>query len=1054
MALSLPDVERNLSLALSREPLFAPHASTAFEIVETLGQGGMGTVYAVRDRRNGRLAALKLLQRGESEGLDQARFLREALLTARLNHPGIPPVHELGQTARGELFLLMRRIEGRTLDAEIAEVHKKGASEGELRRLVQALVKVGEALCYAHSQGVIHRDVKPSNIMLGRYGEVLLLDWGVAKDQRSASSEGLLPEAISKSKLEGAGLTLAGALVGTPGYMAPEQARGEDVDERADVYALGLVLGEVLSGRPLVGEGNALARLIANCEGRILPPKLALPRSLSWVLGSALQVDREARTASVQELTSQLEAWLADEAIPGYPRGLVESGVRLVRKRPARILGLTAGTLVLGLAIQVGSSWWDMRRAALRVEEGQREAARASAIMERTQLALERLDEARRAAGPEALTRRRACIKEALEKLDFSEHGLLMAAALLTAAGDNEEAERILTDCAERHKPAYEALFELHRLILGKNDFARTVALKELLARAEARGDENEFTLFFAGYERYQADDFAAAIELFSQAIKLNSGVAFFFRLRGSAQRQAKNLGAALADYDRALALEPDSASFCHFRGDLKREMGDLEGAAADLDRAIELNPRDPESYQLRSGIRYERGDYKGTLEDLNKALDQTVSDELYYNRGLVKKNLNDDSGAIEDYRRALELNPRFGSARNALIRVFLDTDRPDSANAEIDKAIKLEGCPDSVLDLRSRLRLILKDFEGAERDVSKHLELKPRDIDAWLSRSKIRERRRDLAGARSDLNSALEVDPKNLQTLCARGDLLLEMGLAEDAWGDFGQAVSLAPQNKEVYRRRALARYRVGNKAGALLDFDTILLLDQGDTEAYISRGAMRRLVGDSEGARADYDQALVLDPMNLRALYNRGNLRSAQNDLEGAWKDYSEALRIKPNEVDPRFSRALVYARKGDPRSALEDFNEVLRLSPDYHDARSNAAVMKKRLGDLPGALRDFDLYLKSCPEAKETYVSRAEVRSQLGDLLGARADYSEAIRRGSKDLRARIGRGKLALAAGDRAAAQRDFEEFLKHAAKDDPDAEWVRQQMSAIAPSAGN
>ncbi|MDP6934719.1 MAG: protein kinase, partial [Myxococcota bacterium] len=229
----------------------------------TIGTGGMGEVRRVRDRTLKRVMAMKvirpaLLHRPEV----LARFIEEAQATAQLQHPGILPVHELGQLADGRIFFTMKEIKGRTLGQVLQDVHAASAADRWMpgpggwtfRRMVDAFHKVCEAVAYAHERGVVHRDLKPDNVMLGDHGEVMVVDWGLAKvrgrPDRVAEAGELDPVVTDRSQ-DASKATRMGAVAGTPAYMPPEQAQGaiDQIDARSDVYALGAILYELLSGR-------------------------------------------------------------------------------------------------------------------------------------------------------------------------------------------------------------------------------------------------------------------------------------------------------------------------------------------------------------------------------------------------------------------------------------------------------------------------------------------------------------------------------------------------------------------------------------------------------------------------------------------------------------------------------------------------------------------------------------------------------------------------------------------------------------------------------------
>ncbi len=243
-----------------------------YELGEVIGRGGMGEVVLARDRRLGRAVALKRLRSDSPTPELVERFLREAKIQARLDHPSIAPVHELGYDSDGLPFFTMKRVGGTTLGDLLAKPDRP-------QRLLRALVDVCQAIELAHERRIVHRDLKPQNIMLGDYGEVYVLDWGVARvmasDEPAATT---IEDVISLD-----GVTKAGALLGTPGYMSPEQVRGEPVEPAADIYALGAMLFEILAGEPLHPRGrDALASTAANAHrfpskrrpDRTIPPEL------------------------------------------------------------------------------------------------------------------------------------------------------------------------------------------------------------------------------------------------------------------------------------------------------------------------------------------------------------------------------------------------------------------------------------------------------------------------------------------------------------------------------------------------------------------------------------------------------------------------------------------------------------------------------------------------------------------------------------------------------------------------------------------------------------
>ncbi len=281
----------------SDEPLALPEPG--YQLGELIGRGGMGEVIAARDRRIGRDVAVKRMRAANPTPGTTARFLREARIQARLDHPAIVPVHELGTDADGRPYFTMKRLAGVTLAKRLEQ-------PGALQPLLRAFVEVCLAVRYAHERRVVHRDLKPSNIMLGDYGEVYVLDWGVARVIDERPREGREPGQIDTLD-DG---TRTGDLLGTPGYMAPEQVRGEPVGPAADVYSLGAVLFEIFTGEPLHPRDAALASTLSPAPSPASRrPERQIAPELDAACHAAIAFEPEARP-SARELGERVQRYL------------------------------------------------------------------------------------------------------------------------------------------------------------------------------------------------------------------------------------------------------------------------------------------------------------------------------------------------------------------------------------------------------------------------------------------------------------------------------------------------------------------------------------------------------------------------------------------------------------------------------------------------------------------------------------------------------------------------------------------------------------------------
>jgi len=272
-----------------------------YQLGAVLGRGGMGEVIAATDLHIERDVAIKRVRSPEPTADDLLRFEREARIQARLDHPAIVPVHELGKDAAGRPYFTMKRLAGTTLHARMQK------DRGTIQPMLRALVDACFALAHAHDRGIVHRDIKPANIMLGDYGEVYVLDWGVARVLAAKRTSALSLVADSLG-----GQTAAGAILGTPGYMAPEQTRGDAVGPAADVYSLGAILFEILAGEPLHGGGDSA--LVSTLERPTdsparRNPERDVPVELDQACTAALAEDPGARPTA-RELAERIQAYL------------------------------------------------------------------------------------------------------------------------------------------------------------------------------------------------------------------------------------------------------------------------------------------------------------------------------------------------------------------------------------------------------------------------------------------------------------------------------------------------------------------------------------------------------------------------------------------------------------------------------------------------------------------------------------------------------------------------------------------------------------------------
>ena len=317
-------------------------SGTRYQLLERVARGGMGVVYAALDEMLDRRVALKVLDVPAADGDLARRLNREARVLARLEHPGIVPVHDVGTLSDGRVFYTMKFVEGRRLDNHIETVTT-------LPERLRLFTRICDAVAFAHARGVLHRDLKPANVMVGAFGEVLVMDWGLAKILREPSREGAEGDAeatiIQSSRTtdlpggatQATTITGQGTVLGTPGYMSPEQARGDiaHMDERCDIFSLGAVLRFLCAPVALANANSPWRR----------------EKALEAVCAKATENDPAKRYASVSDLSADVSRYLDGLPVSACKETIFDKAARFYRRYTVPILLIAAYLIVRTLIL-------------------------------------------------------------------------------------------------------------------------------------------------------------------------------------------------------------------------------------------------------------------------------------------------------------------------------------------------------------------------------------------------------------------------------------------------------------------------------------------------------------------------------------------------------------------------------------------------------------------------------------------------------------------------------------------------------------------------------
>jgi len=934
-----------------------------------LARGGMGRIVAGRDRRLGRPVAIKELL---AVGPDQAlRFRREALITARLQHPAIVPVYEAGRWSTGEPFYAMKLVAGRPLDRVVADAKTMVARLA----LLPSLITVADAIAYAHSQRVIHRDLKPANVLVGDFGETVVIDWGLAKDlseeaapeeaittmgevrepaTASAPAFDVAPSAIHTAMggprtritarpSSGGDVTVAGAVMGTPAYMAPEQARGEPVDERADVFALGAMLYHLLAGAPPYHARTAIAVITAAAAGEVVALRERAPRTppeLVAIVERAMALDAADRYPSARELADELRRFQTGKLVAAHHYTPWQKLKRFLRRHraPATIAALALAGFVVGGTLAV-------RRIVA-------ERDRADALRQ--------LAESRKAAAEHLVDYMVSDMRDRLRPIGRVD---LMAGLGRKVRGYYDEIGG---------GPGG----------LGADDVRRMSLALETLGEAEqSRGDLDAALATWDDAKRRLAAAVAAdpdgpqAAALERRIAVTGLAVGGALQARGRIDDATLAYREALAVFDRLLAADADDADTLLGAADGHDRLGDLLRNPGDVERAMR-------EYQIARGQRERVVDrYR---DDRRARYDLSTS---HLKIAAVHEERGDTSQALAEYRACAQL-------RGALVDADPDNTGWQQGLAYVETSIgdlqrELGDIPAAIASYEATLptmdRLVRRDPSNTSwrRDRGNLLSnLGFALLDQGDARRALERHRAAIANheellVRDPDNTSWQIDLSRMHTRA--GDALLHTGDVAAALASYETAramraalVARDPHNGVWQRSLAWSHQKIG---GAL---------------------AVRGGDGDVDRAIAEHREALRIRDELVRATPQHAGLR---NELAGS-EILVGRLLVRAGAGDDALGllgRGIGRARDlvaGDPVNL--EWKETLVMGLVARgDARRRAGDVTLARADLEQALAIAEAAAALAPSSALWQATQAEARWDLARCLRGPGEADRAAR-----------------------------------------------------------
>lgn len=1021
-----------------------------YKILEEIGRGGMGVVYRGHDAGLDRVLAIKVLLNEHEKNTELVkRFLEEARIMGQLQHPGVAPIHEVGWLKDGRPFFSMKQIKGQTL-AELLkgqEPAAKGQESGIRNQKTEPgtsatdkspstqhatpsthhaqFLPIFEQICqtvaFAHSRGILHRDLKPANVMVGAFGEVQVMDWGLAKQMRN-EERGTMNQKEAVTAIPHSSFlvphsedTETGRVLGTPAYMAPEQARGqvESLDERCDVFGLGAILCQILTGRPpfpgdtkIDSHRRAISGDLGEALGNL--DSCGADAELVNLAKHCLSPQRENRPRHAGEVAQAIASYqtAVRERLRQAEIERAASQVKVAEERKRRRISLAfAGVAVLFL-VAAGSAglWYYQDRATRAEEEGQRKGEQARLEAEKT-------------ARQQQLTKDIGAALNNTEKF---------RKALQKKLANAQEAAQLLSDMDLWHSLVSKArdAWKQANFILGGSQgllddswATRLAALDKQLQADEQNWDlarklddiRLEAATLVEG--QWQPDIAAKRYPLFFQQMGLDvengKAAEVAKQISGSPLRHA--LVAALDHW--AVFLPGNSALQTRlleitrladpdpWRDQVRNEKNwrDVK-KLKELSKTAEPDRQTPQIISLLGLRLYWKGhnEEAGTL--LRQALMYHPRDFwLHFQRGTMVKDPAEQAGC---FTAALVVRPDSAPAHNNLGHVLRNRKDLEGAIAHFKKAISLN--PDFALahnNLGNALRL-KKDWQGAVFHFQKALTLDPKFAAAQTNLGNVLRDQKNLEEAIHSYHKALELNPNHAQAHLCLGMAKQEQKNLEGAIASYQKAIAIDPKYAQAHFKLGLALREQKNLKEAMLHLKKALDLEPADAAIPNAIGNTLFTLKNTEGAIGYYLKAIALDPGFAPAHYNMGLALYQKKDHQGAITYYQKAIALDPEYAAPHINLGMALYDQKDFKGAISHYQKAIELDPDNAKIYYNLGNALSAQKNLKGALPYFEKAVALEPDFAHAHNNLGMVLQELSDFNQAAVHFQKAITLNPKD------------------------------------------------------
>ncbi len=1023
-----------------------------YKLLQQIGEGGMGVVYmAEQTEPVERRVALKIIKPGMDTRQVIARFEAERQALAMMDHPNIARVLDAGTTGEGQgsgvkgrelpgaqpltlgrctgrPYFVMELVKGLPITQYCDEQHLTP------RERLELFLPVCQAVQHAHQKGIIHRDLKPSNILIARYDDKCvpkIIDFGVAK-------------AVCQRLTERTMFTQYGQIVGTIEYMSPEQAQFNqlDVDTRSDIYSLGVLLYELLTGetpfdkqrlrtaafdellriireeeppRPStrLSSSEALPSIAANRKTE--PKKLStlVRGELDWIVMKALEKERGRRYETANGLAQDVQRYLADEAVQACPPSV---GYRF-RKFARRNKGMLVTATLLGamLLVLAGSFGWMARSSAT---QRFRNAEAVAALLDQCEDAL-RTDRADGAAIALQAAERRAA-----------------------DGGADDLADRLARCRADLRLLRELDAIDTSRFTLTQDmspDLAVSVArYRPALAAYGVAPDVDPPTAAKRVNESLIRDRLLTALDLWMPLAERSDWVRAVLRsadpdpyrdaVRDAfAARDVRALS-ALAGRPDALTQPARFAAIVGFSGDypMERAREILESAVwvrpGDFTLLMTLSQQYPINQPEGAGERVRWLQAALAVNPGNSAVRNNLAIALAYQGHL--------DAAIAQFREAARLSPANASVHDNLGNALLTKGDLDEAIAAYKEAIRLDPKFAPAWHNLGNALLTKGNLDDATAAYQEAIRLDPTEADTHSHLANALRGRGDVDGAITELREAIRLDPNYAGAHGELGHALAKQGNLDDAIAAYREAVRLDPKSALTHNNLGRGLFEKGDMDGAIAAYKEAVRLEPADPARRRNLGLALREQGDADGAITELREAIRLDPNYAAAWHDLGFALFEQGDFDGAIAAYKEAARLEPANPARRHNLGLALRDQGDVDGAITELREAIRLDPNYAAPHGElGSILCDGKGDYDGAIVALKEAIRLDPHDATFRSNLGAALLENGDYDGAIAAFKEAIRLDPTDATFRSNLGAALFKNGDAEGAVAELREAIR-------------------------